>query len=219
MNSVEFIDDNIGFVGGIGVVGKTTLLRTTDGGTTWNDANINTVNDIEQISFLDDSIGAVTTAVGELFTSRNAGVTWQNTSATLGANRVVLHTEKIWLAYNSNVSQTLKRTTDGGVRWNSVIGLLGIITSMYFHDSSSAIGFAGTSDGNFYKSIDHGRTWNKLNQPINSAIETIFFINEAHGFLSGKRTSGQFTVETLDSGKTWTSTVADTGNAVIALLV
>jgi photosystem II stability/assembly factor-like uncharacterized protein len=74
LRSVYFKDSNLGWVVGIGGV----VLKTTDGGTTWQKINV-TGADLYSISFADASHG-IAAGTGKIYVTTDGGVTWADES-------------------------------------------------------------------------------------------------------------------------------------------
>src|SRR3990172_1852344 len=72
LTAVTFIDANIGF--SVGYTG--TILRTTDGGNTWESQSSGTINHLCGISFTDSNIGTTVGWNGTILKTTDSGNSW-----------------------------------------------------------------------------------------------------------------------------------------------
>jgi photosystem II stability/assembly factor-like uncharacterized protein len=210
---------------------KSTILFTSDGGTTWQ-AQLGgdpeaTDEDLAEIFFLDDKHGWAKTDRSKLMATTD-GTTW----AELG--KLPATAKGLWFSspqtgfvsdnHDSTSRTVLNRTDDGGRTWTRTLpcgvdaivdGLprkLGCLTSDTQFVTPQA-GFLGGSApiGNaiytaaFSKTIDGGATWTSMVIPATKhGIDSIHFWSEKDGL--ALLASGQ-TFWTADAGTTWTGSV------------
>lgn len=210
--NIEFLDENIGFLGTL--EGK--FFKTLDGGNTWNEVNI-TPNPPAICGI--DAVGESTVfgcgayfEPAHIIKSTDKGLTWDFIDMSVYANALV---EIIFLnemngfasGRNENGGVVLK-TTNGGTTWTEIYntGTVGdyVWKLQILHNNSDVIFGAvfatAPNPGKLIKSVDGGITWTSYNAP-ESAIEAVGFISETKGWMGGHNT-GFF--ETLDGGNTWT---------------
>ncbi len=85
LNSISFVNENVGYVCGDGGL----VYKTINGGGTWTPANtgIPANIDLTAISFLDESKGVVAGISGKAYVTANGGTTW--TEQSLGTTRTL----------------------------------------------------------------------------------------------------------------------------------
>jgi photosystem II stability/assembly factor-like uncharacterized protein len=213
--NIEFLDQNIGFLGTLSNV----FYKTTDGGTTWNQVTNITPNPAAICGL--DCVGTSTVyGCGAYFSpayiikSTDSGATWQyiNMSAYATALVEILFLdENIGFASGKNATGgVVLKTIDGGTSWSTIYN--GSIAGEYVWklqtlSSNSNVIFGsistvGPNSGKLLKSIDGGLNWTTKNFPdVN--VQAVGFITENHGWMGGHST-GFF--ETVDGGETWTNT-------------
>lgn len=212
--NIEFLDENIGFLGTLN--GK--FYKTMDGGTNWNLVTISP--NPAAICGL-DCVGTSTIyGCGAYFSpayvikSIDSGMTWQyiNMSAYANALVEVLFTdENTGFASGNNANgAVILKTTDGGATWSTIYN--GTIAGEYVwklqilsNNSNVIFGSieaVAPNPGKLLKSSDGGVTWVAKNAP-ESEIQAVGFVDENHGWMGGHDTGFY---ETFDAGDTWTNT-------------
>lgn len=213
--NIEFLDENIGFLGTL----NQKFYKTIDGGTTWNLVT-NIAPNPSAICGL-DCVGTSTVyGCGAYFSpafiikSSDSGTTWQYIDMSAYANALVeinFINENIGFASGNNASGgIILKTTDGGTTWTQILntGTNGdYIWKLQVLNSNNNVLFGSAeavapNPGRLAKSIDGGLTWTLQNAP-ESVVQAVGFIDENHGWMGG-HTTGFY--ETLNGGATWTNT-------------
>lgn len=213
--NVEFIDENIGFIGTLSGV----FYKTINGGTTWN-AVTNIIPNPVAICGL-DAVGSSTIygcgayfSPGFIIKSTDSGLSWQYTDMSAYANALVdvLFTdENNGFAAGSNaIGAVILKTTDGGTTWTTIYN--GTIAGEYIWKlqvlaSNNNVIFGSVESvtpnpGRMIKSTDNGLNWSSKNVP-DVDVQAIGFVDENHGWIGGHNTGFY---ETIDGGDTWTNT-------------
>jgi photosystem II stability/assembly factor-like uncharacterized protein len=117
LSEVFFVDDQHGWA-----VGFSTVLNTTNGGSTWNEVEMPSAGVNNAVHFADNNTGWISGAPGyNFYNTTNGGATWQ--IQTSGSNEVLLdiyfiNNLKGWAVGGAG---TVVRTTNGGQSWQSQI--------------------------------------------------------------------------------------------------
>ena len=210
--NIEFINENIGFLGTLNGV----LFKTIDGGNNWT-----TISNISPnppaICGLDAVDSSTIYGCGAYFTpahiikSSDSGVTWQFIDMSAYANALVeisFLTENIgYVSGRSDLGATLLKTIDGGATWTEIFNsnIPGeYVWKMQILQNNPNVIFGSISSvspnlGKLAKSTDGGQTWVVFDAPETN-IQAVGFINENQGWMGG-HTTGFY--ETLDGGQTW----------------
>jgi photosystem II stability/assembly factor-like uncharacterized protein len=124
-----------------------TILRTTNGGTTWTEQTNGTLRWLNGVSFTDANIGTAVGWDGTILRTTNGGTTWtEQTSGTTERLEDVSFTD----ANNGTVvgfGGTILRTTNGGTTWTEqTSGTNNWLSSVSFTDADNgwAVGWNGT---------------------------------------------------------------------------
>lgn len=225
--NIEFIDENIGFVGTLNGV----FFKTIDGGTTWTKVT-NFPTNPPAICGL-DAVGTSTIyGCGAYFSpayiikSTDKGETWQYTDMSAYANALVeilfLDENTGYVSGKSVNGAVVLKTTDGGTTWNEIYNsnIPGeYVWKLQILDSNSDVLFGSVeaespNSGKLIKSFDAGLTWTSKNFPdIN--VQAVGFLSETHGWMGGHITGFY---ETTDGGDTWVNTnVGSNLNRIVIL--
>jgi photosystem II stability/assembly factor-like uncharacterized protein len=195
------------------VTAKGDLLRTQDGGRTWQKTPAETIAGFQSATMLNDRSGLAVNSHGKVWSTVDGGQTW-TVKAELKAED--------WHFNESNQIHFLDelhgwiiealsiwRTEDGGTNWQKAFSpydqkAKGQPVRAFFLDLRQV--WVCGSDGEVYSTKDGGENW--VTQTVsgkNSDFRDVFFIDEKTGWLVGY-TGGRFgskLYHTSDSGKTW----------------
>ncbi len=207
------------------VAGATAIVRrTTDGGTTWTNANPNpgVINgDVYNIWAIDANIALLTTSPGATFIYKttNGGTNWTQVFTQAGGfiDAIVMSNATLGYAYGDPVSSrwSLWKTTDAGSTWDSTGMFLPVTGSEAgWNNAMCVIGtniWFGTNNTKVYRSTNGGATgsWTAGVTTGNVSTYGVWFTSATNGLCVG--TIAQ---KTTDGGATWVSagTPGGTGN-------
>jgi photosystem II stability/assembly factor-like uncharacterized protein len=201
---ISFISENIGFaVGGQSYCGGTgckvpgyIMLRTTNGGETWDKVDLPYKQaDLQTIKFYDSNFG-IAIGVGARLKTKDGGQTWTSfTSEKMTAvyNIFLLNNN---VAFLSGLKGQLFKTTDGGETWQDI----GLKTDYYIEDVmfiNEQIGYISQYNC-LLKTTDGGLTWNRMGYaPL--GVRTMYFTSETFGVAFGSRTYSSSKWDVWDS--------------------
>jgi photosystem II stability/assembly factor-like uncharacterized protein len=207
--SVKSVSSSIAWAAGAGAV----VRKTTDGGSTWSNANPNPgviTGDIYNIEALDANTAWVTTSAASTFIYKttNGGTNWTQVFTLAGGftNTIKMVSPTVGYAFGDPVSLVwmILKTTDGGTTWvqmpsapasvagedgrNNCLQILG--SDMWF----------GTGQNKVYHSTNSGLNWtNAVVTGITGQVTGIQFNTPLVGIAGGSTMS-----KTTDGGTTWT---------------
>ena len=196
LHSVNFINENIGFVSGQAMNGclnedcdkGCVFLKTTNGGETWSKKLFKEYVSIKSLHFFNESKGLALIYTPDIPNSRdfyiakteNGGDSWEFIDLAIKPtyDRFFCVDNVVFIA---GENQKIFKSKDWGDNWetiNTPIPAWNDVRNMYFYDES--LGFA---DGvtNLYKTIDGGLNWETVDFPF-SSFNVIHFYNETGGF-------------------------------------
>ena len=194
---------------------------TTDGGATWNRAEIDIKDQLTSLYFLDDKHGW---AIGEngMIAATTNGRDWelQTSKVGNGLNGIYFVNKDVGFAVGAN--DTILSTTTGGRSWKIVQGgVLGAVgddeATMY-----SAIQFINESTGwvagvhvvpqvsqssVIQKTVDGGQTWEAQETGAEDVLQDIFFLDDKHGWAVGEN---GLILHTSNGGGRWATQMSNT---------
>ncbi len=206
LTSVFFVDENKGWATTSSTDG--TLIKTTNGGTSWSSVNLNTSETLSDVYFSSAYVGYVVGHGGKVFYTNDGGSSWTNNGT---ANSDFLECVEF---FNDNTGYVggnpfgemgrVYRTTNRGNTWTHS-NFTNLINDLAIVDAKTVI--AVGSDRSIYKSTDYGNsaTWVKKNItsiPSYASINSVYFVNSSVGFACCDDGS---ILKTTDSGDNWTS--------------
>ncbi len=176
------------------------ILRTTDGGETWDDQYSNVGSWLLSVHFIDKWEGWTVGDFGRLRHTFDGGETWEIQYPDVypkSLNSVFFVDENLgWATGEPGVIHT----SDGGESWTSQ-------ASASFNASKSVffvnrrVGCAVGLNGTIIKTTDGGETWEEQNSGIDGTIFDVHFVNLSEGWAVSRHEPK--ILKTTDGGETW----------------
>ncbi|OJJ18696.1 hypothetical protein BKI52_24125 [marine bacterium AO1-C] len=198
LQSVFFIDDNVGYAGGEGIL-SLTLLKTTNGGATWTSlANNIATGEVLGFYFMDANSGWMVTEKGAYQTT-DGGISWtKHIDVLYNRGGVAFKNTTTGMIYGDNNAPYY--TLDGGQHWQQVTLASSVsFKQVHYVGGSSKVVYAISNGDVLYKSLDDGVTWNKVGGNISKFIGDIYFTDE----LTGYALNVDFILKTTNGGVNW----------------
>jgi len=211
---IDFIDENIGWISGKGII-----LKTEDGGDTWSSLFMDNNWIIEDIDFVNESIGWARGLYRDeieggyhsiVAKSVDGGQTW-TTQLKRGGKINAINDSVVYVTGGSSIL----KTSDGGVTWtdqkpNS--------TNFYIHsvwsfDINNLLVVCHTENPEYegimiLNTLDGGDTWEEKRVPEFDGIGDIQFINDSTGYfiayIHEEEGTSQSLYKSIDTLNTWT---------------
>ncbi len=218
--NIEFLDENIGFLGMIRNASYSGgFYRTTDGGDTWVEQTLptteTTICGIEAIQGTNTVYGCgAYHSPAYIIKSTDAGATWSAIDMSSYANALV---EMLFVDENvgfvsgkSDTGGVILKTTDGGTSWteiyNSGVNSEYVWKLQLLENNQYLYGAVDSPvESKLIKSFDFGQTWESKSILIEGneviSIQSVGFITPTHGWMGGHYHGF---LETTDGGDTWT---------------
>lgn len=208
--SVSFIDDLNGFVSGA----RGMVLRTTDGGITWNELTniyINIVR-LDDIHFVNRQVGIVVgDDDGKIFRTSNGGVSWNliESGITPVLRAVDFFDENTGVAVGRY--GIIRRTTDAGESWTNpqVNQATEQLFGLHVVDQTFA---CAVGENTIVTTTDGGLSWFKQTYTYPEWVMGVHFVTRQKGFAVG--TNGKI-FRTTNEGTTWTEVATITPQNIL----
>ena len=167
----------------------------------WDVQQSGVEDDLTGVSFANLQVGYAVGKSNTILKTKDGGNTW---------NRLLERQDRVdfqsvmfisptdgWVE-----SSTLLHTSDGGESWQPAVplpGPAGFGGGSMLGTSRLQLHVRGMGAGVF-RSDDGGRTWKSLGEPPSNAFETVFLVDDQHGWVAGDY---GLLASTTDGGATW----------------
>ena len=158
LKSVFFTDANTGYAVGGDYGGCGTILKTSDGGLSWDIIPGVTTNELSSVFFTNSATGYIAGNNGTILKTIDAGLSWSPlpSGTTNYLSSVYFADENTGYAVGD--AGTILKTVNGGTNWiTESSGTNQHLKSIYF--PSSNVGYAVGTVGTILKTINGGSTW------------------------------------------------------------
>ncbi len=206
INNLYFLDNTYGWaVGSHGLV-----VRTTDGGASWENLPGMSGPSIFDVHFTTPDSGWVVNAAGGIRFTSDSGYTWTGVFDSEASNLRALTVLSSSAGWAVGSYGSIARMISPANWFAPAIPIVGL-NSVWFWDDST--GWVAGADRAIWKTGNAGGSWDGIYSMPTDMISDLHFIPESFGFAS--TTYGEV-LRTID-GETWNVVYLDTGYAVDAL--
>lgn len=213
---LSFINQQTGWVGGYQDWAKAVVMRTTDGGNSFQLINNSSIGGLTRLQFLSESFngeyyGYCVIEAGNLYRTTNSGWNWLKVlEGNNMDNLFFLNKDSGWTTtWGIGNSTIVKYTSNGGANWITQLDWPEYFSgSIFFVDANK-----GWLGGGWYKifiTTDGGNIWGTQNIPTLGAIE-VFAVSQLKAWATTP-SYNQVLLHTTDGG----GTVTGTGNENIS---
>lgn len=163
--SLRFINEKVGFAIGEPIFDFLQLLKTEDGGETWNVAarGLGTTQNVTPFSTIDSTVFHLTYK-NTIMKSPNAGKTWREVGSIAPDVYLGMHFTDTKTGYIYSVSK-MNKTIDGGASWQTIdFPYNKSYPLLNFINNQEIVGISSSENGQFgFTTSDGGITWKKAN--------------------------------------------------------
>jgi len=185
-----------------------TILKTTDGGSTWTVHPVGKEVTCNSMFFPNDNTGFIAgrkqSGGGSILKTADAGNTWITVVSDTVAGLYSIYFPSNTNGYSAGLGGSFLKTTDGGNTWSHRdLGSSADIFSLWFTDDNTGYA-AGYDDIDFngflLKTIDGGINWDTLLYlPNFTGLASILFTDANTGYVAGSHNL----LKTVNAGLTW----------------
>ena len=193
LSGVTFGNNTFLAVGDLG-----SIVRSTDNGTSWNNATSPTANNLKGVGFENNTFVAVGFS-GNIVRSTDSGLSFDNaTSPTANNLSGVTFGNNTFVAVGD--TGNIVRSTDNGTSWdNATSPTANNLSGVTFGNNTFlAVG----SSGNIVRSTDNGSSFSIVTSPTANGLSGVIFGNNT---FVGVSSSGNI-VRSTDNGTSWENT-------------
>lgn len=197
--SITWVDESVGFT-----VGENLILRTSDGGNTWEELPVSFEGKLLDVSFWDENTGVAVGENGLILKTQDAGNTWtQIASGTSQSLKSVAFSSQNRILALSGAGEILL-STNSGETWTTVnSGTSRSLNEISFIKSDTA--YVVGNQGLILRTFDGGSQWTSLTSGLTVNLNGIAFSTSLIGYAVG---DGGSIIKTLDGGETWSSQIS-----------
>jgi len=196
LESITWVNSTLGFA-----AGENLLIRTTDGGLTWEELDIPELSQINDLGFWNENNGLAIGEEGTVLKTENGGNLWSKISSPTISNllsiSIVDENNIIIIGESSEIYQSL----DQGASWTSITSPVNSTLNDVFYLNEN-LGFIVGDGGTLLKTEDGGKNFSKQDLSISSNLNSVVFSSELIGYAVGE--SG-VVIKTEDGGVNWNS--------------
>lgn len=200
------------------------VVRTSDGGRSWQRQLVDPNSWFYDVFFLDDRTGWVCGYEGLVLKTTDAGSTWKRQRTAVRSPLIQIQFIDKERGWAMGEDGRILRTTDGGTQWEPKRVLAkGHLRCLHFSTGSS--GWVVGEEGEAYRTRDGGLKWESLATSLSSVLPKVIgsvsiaravkFLNPRLGFIcvnivakdgSEARNEG-ILLKTMDGGDSWTTAI------------
>ncbi|MFC1556545.1 YCF48-related protein [candidate division KSB1 bacterium] len=182
LSSVQFLNNRVGYACGRDLNGGVIsgcVIKTADGGDTWNRLNHESSGILYDLNFVDVNNGWLHSS-RNLFHTTDGGITWEYYEIEYGINHIQFIDERN--GWYSSGNYLMHRTTDGGKTWYPQEMSLEWVSDFHFVDPQNGWASRGNS---IYETHDGGITWEFSGVVLSESPRDIYFLDESIGWCVG----------------------------------
>lgn len=204
LNSVFFLNQDVGWFGGGTCPQDSSFFRTTDGGQTWQYISILPPCDGAAGIFFINQLHGFVVGGQSSWESTDGGVTWQQFPLGFGNMNAMTFSDSLngWMVGDYDGFEKLRifHTSDGGANWErqTAPGDLVILSDIAFADSLNG----WTCGGATLHTTDGGKNWNYQSPLPGHGIDKISALSPSNAW-GISVVDVQYARFTYDSGSTW----------------
>lgn len=182
------------------VVGnRGTILKTTNGGQTWEQKLSNTVETLHSVSFINSQIGWAVGSQNTILRTLDGGNTWNTQNGGTAETYLEVHFYDFQNGWIAGTTGTILKTSDGGASWtpqNSGTGEHFYGLHVLNHLTAWVVG----SSGIVRKTSDGGLNWVAQSSQNSGNLWSVQFIDSQTGWIS---TGEGKILKTVNGGTNW----------------
>jgi photosystem II stability/assembly factor-like uncharacterized protein len=185
------------------VVGQGRVMKTTDGGATWDSLTLQ--GSVHAVTFpVNADTGFATSSGGRVYRTIDAGASWQleTTGVTIDLRGLCFpHNNRVGYIAGGDTGSLILKTTDAGRHWVSqTVNDTAPIEGISF-PVDTLTGYTAGWSGVIHKTTNGGTTWqDQVSPPTTYLSDVVFPVNAETGYVVGYRGT---VLKTTNGGTDW----------------
>lgn len=177
------------------------ILRTSDGGNTWQESTIPSLNSLNDLAVISANKIMAVGVNGTVVTSTNAGVTLTTQQMASTNELTSIDFPSATTGYIAGLNGTMYKTITGGSTWTTV-NTTTTDDIMDIHFINTSTGFYLTGSGSLKKTINGGSNWTDIviSGFFLTPFKSMYWLDEDTGMVVN---SSGILGRTTDGGQTW----------------
>lgn len=217
LNTINFPSSTVGYIGG----NDSLLLKTTDGGETWNEVNYTGVtfigdeDSILNLKFVSETIGYMATGpYGGIYKTINGGTTWTQITPA----GVLCFNEGLFFFDENNgflggsgcfIGETIEKMSAGVLATTTINTPTNTAQNRVVDIDflNSTFGLAASYSGYILRTTNGGTTWDTIPTPVmpNASLTSVAIVDDTLAYAGYNQIGGGLGIlRTIDAGLTWT---------------
>ncbi|MFC5626670.1 YCF48-related protein [Algoriphagus winogradskyi] len=194
LEAIIWVDENVGYS-----VGENLIIKTADGGTTWQELQVSYEGKLLDVAFWDESTGVAVGENGLILKTQNAGNSWASipSGITQSLKNVEIASENKILAISEG-GQILVSNNKGETWAQQTSGTTQSLNNLSFVNTDTA--YIAGDQGVILRTYNGGSQWSTLNSGLSSNLNGIAFSTSLLGYAVG---DAGIILKTLDGGENW----------------
>jgi photosystem II stability/assembly factor-like uncharacterized protein len=175
------------------------ILRTTNGGTNWQQVYPGVNTSFQNTFFVNVNTGWVVGQNGTIIKTTNTGANWFSQSSGVSSLLMYVHFYNLQTGWIAGANGVILKTTNSGINWISKsAGTSTNLNCIYFINGTT--GFVDGDNGTIRKTTNAGENWYNITTPLTYNLDKFFFINDNTGWVTG--INGTI-LKTTNGGNNW----------------
>ncbi|WPR74796.1 YCF48-related protein [Algoriphagus sp. NG3] len=195
LEGITWVDENLGFA-----VGENLIIRTRDGGTTWEELPVSFEGKLLDVVFYDETTGVAVGENGLILKTKDSGNSWNQipSGGTQAISSITLSSDGNLIA--TSAGGQILRSTSRGDSWTKIpSGTSQNLNDIKFINADTA--YIVGNQGIILRSYDGGNKWSSLNTGLSADLNGVAFSTPLIGYVVG---AGGAILKTIDGGENWT---------------
>jgi photosystem II stability/assembly factor-like uncharacterized protein len=185
------------------------ILFSNNNGVDWLDQVGGNKNILRDIGFKDENLGIAVGNGGTILRTADGGAIWEDISIDPSSNFFGMHfkdEENIWMCGSQG---RVFKGSNNATQYTEVSSIGNSGNEIHAVTNSTIV--VADEDGNLYRSMDAGASWNSV-YSTSGIMSSVYFFDEQQGYAAGE---GGVLLTSSDGGANWTERINEPGRQFV----